>query len=92
LKIKPSFFGEFLQVPTAAHNLMVSRSSVRIGLPAGIIPVWFFGGEQVEGTIDWKDLLITGITLVLALLFFQELKVRIAGFIALFGFYLLFPR
>jgi hypothetical protein len=92
LRIKPSFFGGFLRVPTAAHNLMVNRSSVRIGLPAGIIPVWFFGGGQVGGTIDWKDLLITGITLVLALLFFQELKVRIAAFIALFGLYLLFPR
>lgn len=92
LKIKPSFFGGILQVPTATHNLMVSRSSVRIGLPAGIIPVWFFGGEQVGGTIDWKDLLITGITLLLVWLFFRDFKVRIAGFIALFGLYLLFPR
>lgn len=92
LKIKPSFFGGILRVPTAAHNLMVSRSSVRIGLPAGIIPVWFFGGDHVGGTINWKDLLITGITLLLVWLFFRDFKVRIATFIGLFGLYLLFPR
>jgi hypothetical protein len=92
LRIKPSFFGGILRVPTATHNLMVSRSSVRIGLPAGIIPVWFFGGEQVGGTIDWKDLLITGITLLLVWVFVRDFKVRIAGFTALFGLYLLSPR
>jgi hypothetical protein len=90
-KAVPSFFGGFLQVPTASHDLMVSRSSVRLGMPSGIFPLWYSGGERLKPLLDLKDFLFIGLSLLFALVLFQGYRVRIAGFISFTGLYILFP-
>lgn len=90
-KAAPSFFGGFLQVPTASHDLMVSRSSVRLGVPSGIFPLWLSGGERLKPLLDPKDFLFIGLSLLFALVLFKGVRVRIAGFVSFAGFYILFP-
>ncbi len=88
---KPSLFGGILKVPTPSHQLTISRSTVRLGLPSRIIPLWFSGGQGIKSPISRWDILCLFLALLMAVLFFQGKKARIAGFISLAGFYFLLP-
>lgn len=88
---KPSLLGGMLNIPTASHNLTVSRSSVRLGLPSDIIPIWFFGGERIAGPVNWKNVMVVAFTLGFVLLFFKDYKLRTGAFISFIGLYLLLP-
>ncbi len=88
---KPSLFGGILKVPTPSHQLTISRSTVRLGLPSRVIPLWFSGGQGIKSPISRWDILCLFLALVLAVLFFQGKKEWIAGFISLAGFYFVLP-
>jgi hypothetical protein len=88
---KSSIFGGILKIPTASHHLTISRSTVKLGLPSGIIPLWFSGGQGIKSPVKWWDILCLFLALILAFLFFEGKKARTAGFISLAGFYFIFP-
>lgn len=89
---KPSFFGGLLEIPMASHHFTVSRSSARIGVPSRIIPIWFWGGDRVDGPFNWQNAVVILITVGFILLFFKGYLLRTAAIISFLGLYLLFPR
>jgi hypothetical protein len=90
-RVKLSLFGGLLKVPTASHQLTISRSTLRLGLPSAVIPLWFGGGQGIKSPVRWWDIFFLLTALLLAFLFFQGKKARIAGFVTLAGFYFIFP-
>jgi hypothetical protein len=90
-KSDPSFFGGSLRVPIPKHDLTASRTTVTLGLPRAIIPLWFSGGEGIRSPVRIADVAFVVIALVMALLFFKGRDLRAAGFVALAGFYFIIP-
>jgi hypothetical protein len=90
-KSDPSLFVGSLTVPVPRHDLTASRTSVTLGLPAGIIPLWFSGGEGIRSPIKIIDVVFVVIAFFMALIFFRGRNLRAAGFVGLVGFYFLVP-
>ncbi len=89
---EPGVFAGILRLPVPAHDLTVSRVSLQLGLPDGIIPVWFSGDKKIQHPFKWKDLAFVFLALLSGLLLFKGWKARTAGIIALIGIYLLLPQ
>ncbi len=90
-KTDPSLFVGSLTVPVPRHDLTASRTTVTLGLPATIIPLWFSGGEGIRSPVKIIDVVFVIIALVMALIFFRGRNLRAAGFVGLAGFYFLVP-
>ncbi|MCP4156741.1 MAG: hypothetical protein GY757_54005, partial [bacterium] len=90
-QLSPSLLGGFLRVPVAEHELTAGRSSVRVGVPAGIYPIWLFGGERVDDLVSVRDVFFIGLTLLCVLIFLKGTGKRLVGFICLVGTYIMFP-
>jgi len=89
--VKHGFLGGILKIPVPNHDLTISNASVVVGLPSGIIPIWFTGGGGINSPLDWLDIICLLIALGLSFLFFKEKKHRVACFIAIAGIYYLIP-
>jgi hypothetical protein len=88
---RQSFLGGLFRVPNAGHQFASDRSSLRLGLPAGIIPLWFFGGELIETPFTWKNLFFLLLSLLIGFFGFSTLRQRLFAFFALAGVYILWP-
>ncbi|MCP4215769.1 MAG: hypothetical protein GY765_14035 [bacterium] len=88
--LEPALFFGVLAIPTASHQLTISRNTIRLGLPSRIVPLWFTGGEGIRSPADVGDVVCVLAALLAVFLFLEQKKSRIAGFIALAGLYFVY--
>jgi hypothetical protein len=74
-----------IQVPLATYPLTASRVGVRLGLPALVYPLAFFGGDHTEWFLDRSDFVAMAVAAAVAWLALRGRARRALGAIALAG-------
>ena len=74
-----------IEVPLATYPLTASRVGVRLGLPALVYPLAFFGGDRTEWFLDLGDFIVLLIAAAVAWVALRGWPRRVLGTIALAG-------
>ena len=88
-KARKGFLLGVLPIPFPDYPLTISRASVEVDTPDGIVPLWLSGGRGYSSEIGWNLLAVLALSLGLSWIVFKQWKRRIAATLFLFGLYIL---
>lgn len=89
-KEKISFFAGRLRIPFPEHNLTISKGSIDIGLPRGIIPIYLTEGYGFINPFYFYQLIFFIIIIIISWIFYKKKKEKIIAIISFTGLFALF--
>jgi hypothetical protein len=85
---KKGFLFGLLPLPFPDYPLTISQAVIEVDTPAGINPLWLFGGEGYANNIALSWVINLLLSLLISTILFKKLNIRIAATIFLFGLFL----